>query len=171
MPNTSPTTGLAEFLSATPLPPITSTNRVQTSRKPPWSLVLLPVWRAGHPSSPRRPPRASRFRYFLVPRQAGYLLGPGIAPPLQLDLTVLLRTTNFTVGPRLQQLQDQHLPSAGQLLFCLSRPLSDPIPSNAALYTPPRRLHPLPHLPPPNRNHIHHRRPPTESLPPTPLLH
>ena len=66
---TLPSTRLAAFLSATSLLSTISPNRLPASRKPPWSLALLPVWLAGHPSSPHRPPRASRLRPLLVPRQ------------------------------------------------------------------------------------------------------
>ena len=56
---TSPPTRLVVFLSATSLLLTTSPNRLSAPRKPSWSLALLPVWLAGHPSSPYHPPRAS----------------------------------------------------------------------------------------------------------------
>ena len=67
---TSPSPHLAAFLSATSLISTTSPNRLPAPRKSPWSLTFLPVWLPGHPSSPHRLPRVSRFRSFLVPRQA-----------------------------------------------------------------------------------------------------
>ena len=67
---TSPSTGLAAFPSAAYLVSSTSPNRFTAPRKPPWSLVLHHNWFPGHPSSPRRPPRASRFRPLFVPPKA-----------------------------------------------------------------------------------------------------
>ena len=69
---TSPSIRLAALLSATSLFSTTSPNRLPASRKPPWSLALLRVSRPGHPLSPHRPLRASRFRplKLLVPRRA-----------------------------------------------------------------------------------------------------
>lgn len=79
-------------------------------------MVFLLVWLSGHPSSPRRPPRASRFRPLLVPRRAWFLIEPVTAPPVQLELSVFLRTKDLTVRLRLPQRQDQHLFTTARLL-------------------------------------------------------
>ena len=110
-------------------------------------------------SKTKTPPRQrlivhlGRVRFDLSSCLVGsdYLLEPGIAPPLQLELPVLLRTTGFSIGLRLPPPQDHHLPSAAHLLSVLKPRPNDHVLFDAVLHKPPRHLQPRPHPVPPHR--------------------